>query len=212
MGTLFWQLNDNWPVASWSSIEYGGKWKPLHYLAKRFFKPIHVTLSPDGTVKVVNDTDRHIKGDVLAIFHPFDGGAEEEILLPANGIDALSAAAFGKVAQRKNAVLRLVFRGGVSGSTKGVHVSNLPVRSDYKGDLPKANVRAEIDGFKVTLTTDKPAFWVWMNVKGIRGEFDDNAVTLVPGRPRTFTFKPKDSVTPTAFKAAFSVTHLTELY
>ena len=212
MGTLFWQLNDNWPVASWSSIEYGGKWKPLHYLAKRFFKPIHVTLSPDGTVKVVNDTDRHIKGDVLAIFHPFDGGAEEEMLLPANGIDARSAAAFGKVAQRKNAVLRLVFRGGVSGSTKGVHVWNLPVRSDYKGDLPKANVRAEIDGFKVTLTTDKPAFWVWMNAKGIRGEFDDNAVTLVPGWPRTFTFKPKDPVTPTAFKAAFSVTHLTELY
>ena len=94
----------------------------------------------------------------------------------------------------------------------GVHVWNLPVRSDYKGDLPKANVKAEIDGFKVTLTTDKPAFWVWMNAKGIRGEFEDNAVTLVPGWPRTFTFKPKDPVTPAAFKAAFSVTHLTELY
>ncbi len=212
MGTLFWQLNDNWPVASWSSIEYGGKWKPLHYLAKRFFEPVHVTLAPDGTVKVVNDTDRHIEGDVLAIFHPFDGGAEEKMLLPANRIDARSAAAFGKVAQRKNAVLRLVFRGGVLGSTMGVHVWNLPVRSDYKGDLPKANVKAEIDGFKVTLTTDKPAFWVWMNAKGIRGEFDDNAVTLVPGWPRTFTFKPKDPVTPAAFKDAFSVTHLTELY
>ena len=212
MGTLFWQLNDNWPVASWSSIEYGGKWKPLHYLAKRFFEPVHVTLAPDGMVKVVNDTDRHIEGDVLAIFHPFDGGAEEKMLLPANRIDARSAAAFGKVAQRKNAVLRLVFRGGVSGSTMGVHVWNLPVRSDYKGDLPKANVKAEIDGFKVTLTTDKPAFWVWMNAKGIRGEFDDNAVTLVPGWPRTFTFKPKDPVTPAAFKDAFSVTHLTELY
>ena len=212
MGTLFWQLNDNWPVASWSSIEYGGKWKPLHYLAKRFFEPVHVTLSPDGTVKVVNDTDRHIEGDVLAIFHPFDGGAEEKMILPANGIDARSAAAFGKVAQRKNAVLRLVFRGSVSGTTMGVHVWNLPVRSDYKGDLPKANVKAEVDGFKVTLTTDKPAFWVWMNAKGICGEFDDNAVTLVPGWPRTFTFKTKDPVTPAAFKAAFSVTHLTELY
>ena len=77
--------------------------------------------------------------------------------------------------------------------------------------MPKANVKAEIDGFTVTLTTDKPAFWVWMNVKGVRGEFDDNAVTLVPGKPRTFTFKPKDAVTPELFKKSFSVTHLAEL-
>ena len=212
MGTLFWQLNDNWPVASWSSIEYGGKWKPLQYLARRFFEPVHVTLAPDGTVKVINDTDKPLDGDVLAIFHPFDGGDEERILLPANGIDARSAAAFGKVAQRKDAVLRLVFRGSVSGTTRGVDAWNFPVRADYKGDLPKANVKAEIDGFKVTLTTDKPAFWVWMNVKGIRGEFDDNAVTLVPGEKRVFTFTPSDkATTPEAFKAAFTVTHLIEI-
>lgn len=36
-GTIFWQLNDWWPVASWSSLEYDGRWKPLHYAAKRFF-------------------------------------------------------------------------------------------------------------------------------------------------------------------------------
>ena len=64
----------------------------------------------------------------------------------------------------------------------------------------------------MALTTDKPAFWVWMNVKGIRGEFDDNAVTLVPGVKRVFTFEPADkATTPEAFKAAFSVTHLTEI-
>ena len=211
MGTLFWQINDNWPVASWSSIEYGGKWKPLQYLAKRFFEPVHVTLSPDGMVNVINDTDKPLDGDVLAIFHPFDGGDEERILLPANGIDARSAAAFGKVVQRKDAVLRLVFRGSVSGTARGVSAWNFPVRADYKGDLPKANVKAEIDGFKVTLTTDKPAFWVWMNAKGIRGEFDNNAVTLVPGDPRTFTFKPKDAITPELFKESFTVTHLAEL-
>ncbi len=39
MGALYWQLNDCWPVASWSSIEYSGKWKALHYEAKRFFAP-----------------------------------------------------------------------------------------------------------------------------------------------------------------------------
>lgn len=37
MGTVIWQLNDCWPAASWSSIDYYGRWKALHYYAKRFF-------------------------------------------------------------------------------------------------------------------------------------------------------------------------------
>jgi len=40
MGTLYWQLNDNWPVASWSSLEYGGGWKQMHYHARRFYQPV----------------------------------------------------------------------------------------------------------------------------------------------------------------------------
>ena len=36
MGTLYWQLNDTWPVASWSSLDHGGGWKLLHHMARRF--------------------------------------------------------------------------------------------------------------------------------------------------------------------------------
>ena len=205
MGTLFWQLNDNWPVASWSSIEYGGKWKPLQYLARRFFEPVHVTFAPDGTVRVINDTDKRVEGKVIAIFHGFDGTREEVVVSkgPQIAVGANYAATVGKLEPRKDAVLELRFGDSV----------NFPVRAAYNDvDLPKANVKAEIDGFKVTLTTDKPAFWVWMNVKGIRGEFDDNAVTLVPGEKRVFTFEPADkATTPEAFKSALSVTHLVDI-
>jgi len=212
MGTLFWQLNDNWPVSSWSSIEYGGKWKPLQYLAKRFFEPVHVTLAPDGTVKVINDTDKTYVGSVRAVFFPFDGGKMEIVDIGLLRSPPGSAVAAGSIAQRTDAALELLFLYSLEDSQMGSVADNFPVRADYKGELPKANVKAEIGGFKVTLTTDKPAFWVWMNVKGIRGEFDDNAVTLVPGVKRVFTFEPADkATTPEAFKAAFTVTHLAEI-
>ena len=44
MGALYWQLNDNWPVASWASIDYYGRWKALHYMAARFYAPLAVSI------------------------------------------------------------------------------------------------------------------------------------------------------------------------
>jgi len=48
MGTLYWQLNDCWPVASWSSLDYYGRWKALHYYAKRFYHPIFPSVKEDN--------------------------------------------------------------------------------------------------------------------------------------------------------------------
>lgn len=48
MGAVYWQLNDIWPVASWSSIDYYGRWKALHYFAKRFFAPIMISCEEIG--------------------------------------------------------------------------------------------------------------------------------------------------------------------
>jgi beta-mannosidase len=48
MGTVYWQLNDCWPVASWASIDYCGRWKALHYYAKRFFAPLMISCEEEG--------------------------------------------------------------------------------------------------------------------------------------------------------------------
>jgi beta-mannosidase len=53
MGALYWQINDCWPVASWSSIEFGGRWKALHYEAKRFFAPALVSVHVPGSEKII---------------------------------------------------------------------------------------------------------------------------------------------------------------
>jgi beta-mannosidase len=49
MGAVYWQLNDCWPVSSWASIDYYGRWKALHYGARRFFAPLRATVFIDET-------------------------------------------------------------------------------------------------------------------------------------------------------------------
>lgn len=48
MGAIYWQLNDCWPVISWASIDYCGRWKALHYAAKRFFRPLTLSCAEEG--------------------------------------------------------------------------------------------------------------------------------------------------------------------
>src|SRR5690606_27499606 len=65
MGTLYWQINDIWPVASWSSLDYGGQWKLMHYMARRFFRLVNVVAVPNAdnteiNLKAINDTGRPV--------------------------------------------------------------------------------------------------------------------------------------------------------
>ena len=60
MGSLYWQLNDCWPVASWSSIDYFGKWKALHYSTKKAFQPVLINF-----LKTDSEIELHIISDLL---------------------------------------------------------------------------------------------------------------------------------------------------
>lgn len=59
-GILYWQLNDCWPVASWSSLDYFGRWKALHYAAKRFYAPLLLSVADDGKMMKI-----HVTNDLL---------------------------------------------------------------------------------------------------------------------------------------------------
>ena len=64
MGAVVWQLNDCWPVVSWSSIDYHGRWKALHYYEKRFFAPVLISCHEEGTLsqrQSVNDEPAPLK-------------------------------------------------------------------------------------------------------------------------------------------------------
>lgn len=220
MGTLFWQINDIWPVASWSSLDYGGQWKLLQYMAKRFFLPINVVAVP-----VIDEVSRNSRGT------PVENQPPTSIVL--RGINDTAKPV--SIALEVRAVKiaggdRVVFSGNTAISPDGaITVTSIPFDSladdeflffswrDAKGDLLGENdyfpkpykayelvqpkVRAawsEVDGQLVlTLTSDQPALFVTATVD-IPGYFSDNAVTLLPGRQTDLAFTPRHGATPSA--------------
>ncbi len=109
MGTVYWQLNDCWPVASWSSIDYYGRWKALHYYAKRFFAPVMISCEEEGLLtqsmnvnaepfdvkksirlSVANDTKSAVKRMVKWQLRNNDGSVIKEDSKEID-VDALSA-------------------------------------------------------------------------------------------------------------------------
>jgi len=75
-GTLYWQLNDCWPVASWSSLDYFGRWKALHYAARRFYAPVLLSIEddpPQHGVYVTNDQQETWNGRVKWCLETLEG-------------------------------------------------------------------------------------------------------------------------------------------
>ena len=223
MGAIYWQLCDNWPVASWSSIEYGGKWKHLQYHAKRFYAPGIVMIEPafkdPSTLEVwaVNDKDEPLKGRASLRTWTFGGKVVDEKPLAmdvpprsAKLLGSFPIEAFGDENVRKERFLTV--------SAEGCPDNDWQFQFFRDSELAEANVKAELsetDGvWTVSLSTDKPAFFVWADVPGIRGIFSDDSFTLLPGHPKTLTFtkRPNEKATFSDFRRAFTVTHLRQSY
>jgi len=67
MGTVYWQLNDCWPVASWASIDYFGRWKALHYYAKRFFAPLLLSCEEFSTFNINSNINAEVMSEQKTI-------------------------------------------------------------------------------------------------------------------------------------------------
>ena len=201
MGTIIWQLNDIWPGNSWSSIEYGGKWKILHSVAKRFFAPVLLSLAKSETgVEVWATSDlprpaagrfslevRDFAGDILRTWpgsYELGGGESKRLL----------ALSIGELADGLDpAEVFLVLHGEGEDDA----LLNWEFLSPAKFcPLPRAAIkwetRADGDLTEIRLTADQPAFHVWLEVPGRRGVFSDNAFLLLPGRDKRITFTPRD--------------------
>nr|WP_319389864.1 glycoside hydrolase family 2 protein [uncultured Cohaesibacter sp.] len=195
MGTLYWQLNDTWPVASWSSLEYGGGWKLVHYLARRFNAPVLVSAQPapdEGQVIIhaVNDTPEPVRLTIRLEAVEMSGAirslGEFAIDVPTDRsveVTSLTLEAIGA-----GAILHFSWR-SADGAIAGEN-DYWPKRpKDYRLETPviKATERTTANGdTQIELRTDKPAFFVTYHHGGDR-LYSDNCFTLLPGRPKHLT-------------------------
>lgn len=198
MGTLYWQINDNWPVASWSSLDYFGRWKALHYMAKEFYAPMLISGLEDldaGTVKIHVTSDRRSDS----------AGEAQWTLITASGetvdsgrFDARIAAGTNERVATLDLSTHLAQRGA---HTMLLNLAYLEGGEQVGGnlvhfarpkhiDLEEPNIRLDVEprgerACAVTLTAAKPALWAWLAMDGVALRCSSNYMHLMPGVPVT---------------------------
>ncbi len=204
MGSIFWQLNDCWPVASWSSIDYYGRWKALQYYARRFYAPLLV--SPhveDGMLKtyIVSDEVKTVSGKLDLRILDFEGKVLNETS-KAVSVTALSSKVYSQMPlsdleagtdpAREVVVADLV----VEGKTVSRNLVYLvPTKQVH---LPPVHIKAELtqaaDGYHLKLSSPVLARSVYVNFGASSPELSDNYFDLVPGEPVDVVVKSNEAL------------------
>ncbi|MBI1217978.1 MAG: glycoside hydrolase family 2 protein [Rhodobacteraceae bacterium] len=195
MGTLYWQLNDTWPVCSWSSLDHGGGWKLLHYMAKRFYAPVVVSAVPVAggiELRAVNDTGAPLTLTVGAAAVDMRGAtrplARETLTVPPDAAALALHIPAGALAADE--MLTFVWTHADGRRIGGDIFAPQP----YKAyDLLPAGVELSVSaaetGWDITLSARALALFVAIEADQ-PGRFSGNALHLFPGHPATIRFTP----------------------
>lgn len=195
MGSLYWQLNDVWPGASWSSIDYAGRWKALHFHAKRFFADHAVAaLRDEGVTRVslLNDRQQGLQATWRMRVMDLDGALRNEqrhtVALPP--LSALEVGRFadadllkGADPTRTVAVVEL-FDGATLLSQQVVYFAPAKALALSPAKID-STLRADGKGAVLTLRAPKLMRALWIDFDGVDATLDDNALDLVPGETVT---------------------------
>lgn len=195
MGTIYWQLNDIWPVASWSSLEYGGGWKALHHMAKRFYAPIISSVKEKGDeleVWVTSDVDKTIDGLIEVEVVDFQGheaySDSWNIGLPSLSSRMEKSYEIKTLLNNRDPakhVLRTKFN-----SSQGVH-ENFHFLERFKSlKLPDTKISTRVDGNRVCMQSELAALFVQLEAPDTKGHFEENYFHLPAGINKEVEFKP----------------------
>ncbi len=198
MGTLYWQLNDCWPGISWSSIDYSGRWKAMHYALKTAFSPLALWMQPhEGGMRVVAVNDQfaeqpvdialrllHINGDTLSTWY----ANTTTVRKGASVIETWSAKALAEPefeAGRAYFELAWTWNGQLHHDRYfGVPQKAIPLEP---ADVKMVITSSDNLTFNITLSADVYVSNLVLNTY-FEGDFSDNFFDLSVGCTRTITF------------------------
>lgn len=219
MGTLYWQLNDVWPVASWSSIDYYGRWKALHYYAKEAFKPVAaLPILEDNVLKIygVNDQTESVRTKLHVHGYNFNGEKVIDFILDSLEITPDSSKLLWQGplktllngSKPESTVLEIVLSDSSETLlySRRLYYAVPPKKMKLPNpELKITTVEKTEGGYVLSLQTDKLAKNVYLQTEE-EGFFSNNYFDLLPNERANILFK--TSAVLTDPKKAFRVKSL----
>lgn len=196
-GTLYWQLNDCWPVASWSSLDYFGRWKALHYAARHFYAPVMLSIEDEGLkqkVLLTNDTLEVVEGEIRVKVESLAGeilySAETAVSVAPQAVKQiydLDCSSLVSGDQLREAYFLAEF--WQDGQLKDRKTAFFAPVKHLSLKEPGIHTRVEVqDGeVRVGLSTETLALQVELSFAGLNCVFSDNYFDLLPNSPLVVT-------------------------
>ena len=199
MGTLYWQLNDVWPVASWSGIDGDGRWKALHYAARESFQPLLISPLKNGKtleINIVSDFLESKTGDLTVEIFDFEGKkinseTKKYLVIKANSSHEYEQMNIAHLLKNHNTnSVYALFTLKNEEKTLATRIFYF----DYPKNLhlPTAHIehRVEVtsEGYRVILKSLKLAKNVFIQTDA-KGKWSDNYFDLLPNETKIIDFK-----------------------
>jgi beta-mannosidase len=197
MGSLYWQLNDCWPVASWSSTDYYQKWKALQYYVKKGFSQVLVSPYEDNLkfkVGIVNDRLKPISAELRLKLIDFDGTVIWEdaslVEIPANSSeDYYDVNKWEFRYKYRRQIKNMLFSAELVENGKTLSKNYYYFHPFKQLNIPRPTVNYEIEkaenGYNIIVETDKLAKNVYLQIADEKGFFSDNYFDLIPNEKIT---------------------------
>lgn len=205
MGTLYWQINDCWPVASWSSIDYYGRWKAAQYYAKKAFSEVLVSPYNDGDnlkIKVISDRQAPLRAQLELQVMTLDGNILFSQTIPIS-IDTNAVADVYEIAKSKlyagnaedKAFVAVKLKDGDKELSSNVFFNEYANKYSYSDEKPAIAISAENGGFRLTVSSGNLIRGMYLYTDAESDVFSDNYIDIIPNHAIEIFVKSESSKT-----------------